>query len=509
MISGVAAHKLAAMSATLSSGSPPSGPICRGPAVSMHFSPVGKVLACCQNGDYSFGEVATSSLQDIWQGMRRQRMVESFAAGRYPAGCELCEVEHVLGNRSSTPAAAFDRFEDESPAWPRQLEFTLSNRCNLACIQCNGDQSSTIRSKRESRLPIPLTYTDSFFEQLPPFLQHAEIVNFLGGEPFLAPEARRVWDLLLDTSRKSVVNITTNATVWNDAVHDYVYGLKMDFVVSIDGATKETFEAVREGAHYDRVIGIRDRLLAATRSYGGNFQLNYCLLRANWHELGPFVLQADELDVDVNIIPVFDPKAHSLFTLPADELAPIVERLGKVDSRLRARLGRNRGRWDDVVRVLRDQLIRVGSDGARDARMVHIRTERASDGRHLEAENRLRSERLVGDAERDLRAWAGRDGIEVTIDAGVVQAVRAPAWATPLHTDEWVGLDIESIGAVGAARMGKVELSPPQDLSGGDGLVVLSESVVRSGDGTYRFRTVYSPFLGRMLVNTPDPLRPY
>ena len=111
----------------------------------MHFSPVGKVLACCQNGDYSFGEVATSSLQDIWQGMRRQRMVESFAAGRYPAGCELCEVEHVLGNRSSTPAAAFDRFEDESPAWPRQLEFTLSNRCNRACIQCTGGRSSTVR----------------------------------------------------------------------------------------------------------------------------------------------------------------------------------------------------------------------------------------------------------------------------------------------------------------------------------------------------------------------------
>lgn len=504
-----------------------SGLTCRAPELAMHFSLAGHVHACCQNGAYSFGDIAETPLIDIWRGLLRRTMATDLADGRYPVGCELCEVEHALGNRDSTPAQEFDAYSDEVAVWPRKLEFTLSNRCNLACVQCNGDNSSTIRAKREARPPMPMPYQDGFFEQLPPFLEHLEVASFLGGEPFLAPEAKRVWDLLLECDPKPVVRVTTNATVWSEAIERYVYGLEMHLAVSIDGATKDTYEAIRVGADFERVIEIRDRMLEASRSYGGVFHLNYCLLRANWHEVGRFLLEADGLDVDANIIPVFGPSEHSVFTLPPDRLAPIVESLRAEDGGLRERLGRNRSTWDDVVRMLGDQLDRIESDASRETLLTGIRSRavlqldaahRQAAARHEVAQNhaaealavarRRLSEPLAAAAEADLLAWAGQHGIEVSVESDVVTAVRAPVWAVPLQAEEWVGAGIELIASAVSARVGPVDYSDLTDISEGEGLVLVNDSVLTSSNGLHHFRTIYAPFLGRMTISTTDPLIP-
>ena len=482
----------------------------------MHFSLAGDVHACCQNGTYSYGDVTTTSLVDIWEGARRRAMVEELDGGRYPLGCEGCAIEHGLGNRRSTPAQAFDVFSEGPSRWPRQLEFTLSNRCNLACIQCNGDNSSTIRAQREGRPPLPMPYGEGFFEQLPPFLERAEVVSFLGGEPFLAPEARRVWDLLLAGSHRPVVRVTTNATVWSAAVERYVHGLEMHLALSIDGATKETYERIRVGASYERVIAIRDRMVAASRGYGGYLHLNFCLMPWNWQEVGRFLLQADELDVDANVIPVFGPADHSLFTLPREELSPIVAALEGEDGEVRARLGRNRHQWDRVLGLLRDQHERVGSDAGRDAQVVRIRATHARQGALRQRlvdllamhahEARVRAaEALFAEAEHELATWAGRPPVVVTTEADIVTAVQVPPWAEPLRADAWVGVDVADIAAA-TSWLGEVDYEVPRDLSGGGRLVVVNDSVVHVPGGALHFRTLQAPLLGRMAIASSDPL---
>lgn len=469
----------------------------------MHFGFAGHVHACCQNGVYSFGDVTQAGLHEIWNGMRRHAMVGAFAAGRYPRGCEQCEVEHALGNRASTPAQAFDVFPAGGSEWPRQMEFTLSNRCNLACVQCNSENSSTI-AKKEGRPPVPVPYGDQFFEQLPPFLEHLEIASFLGGEPFLQPEARRVWDLLIELPRRPVVRVTTNASIWNDRVEYYVNELAMHLAISIDGATPATYEAIRLGANYGRVIEIRDRMVAASRRYGGTLHLNYCLLRANWQDVGRFMLQADELDVDANIIPVFAPADQSLYTLPVQALAPIVAEMAAEDRAIRPRLGRNRDRWVYVCRMLRERVESTGSDGAREQLLSGILKVRS---RNDERAQIAASEQLMREAEVALLAWAGGDCIRVTTRGDVVRDVDAPAWASGLHLAEWVGTDIRSLGLAASGEVGSVEHGNPRDLSDGDGLLLSSDDVLTTPDGSYRFRTLYAPLLGQMLIATPDAAR--
>ncbi len=49
-------------------------PACRAPATAMHFSLAGDVHACCQNGDYSYGNVNEQRLREIWVGSLRRAM---------------------------------------------------------------------------------------------------------------------------------------------------------------------------------------------------------------------------------------------------------------------------------------------------------------------------------------------------------------------------------------------------------------------------------------------------
>jgi hypothetical protein len=417
-------------------------------------------------------------------------------------------VEHALGNRAATPAPPFDRFPLDEPEWPRQLEFTLSNRCNLACVQCNPDNSSTIR-KREGLAPLPMPYGDRFFEELVPFLEHVEVCAFLGGEPFLTPQARRVWDLLIERRRSPIVQVTTNATVWNESVERYVHELRMDLALSIDGATAETYEAIRLGARHDKVVAIRDRMVAAARTYGGIVHLNYCLMRANWHEVGRFCRQADELDVDANMIPVWGPPPHSLFTLGRTELAAVVAGLEAEDRALAPTLGRNRGTWDSVLALLRDQLERVGSDHGRPAVEAAVKEER----RRLEAQARRRAEEelerrlaeIVADVEQELADWAGRDCIEVVVDDGRVASVRVPAWAEELDPQRWVGLDPLRIADEVAGRMGQVEQHEPEQVHDpADVTVTRATSTLRGDGGAILFRAVHVNRVDRLFIATRE-----
>jgi molybdenum cofactor biosynthesis enzyme MoaA len=427
------------------------------------------------------------------------------AEGSYPAGCEGCEIQHTLGNRMSTPAQSFDRYTVGD--WPSQMEFTLSNRCNLECVQCNGDVSSTIRARREKRPPLPVPYGEEFFAQLPPYLEHVELTAFLGGEPFLIPEARRVWDLLLDGGLRPEIHVTTNATVWNDRVERYVNDLAMGFAVSIDGATRETYEAIRVGARYDRVIEIRDRMLEASRRNGSYFQLNFCLLRANWHELAEFCRQGDELDVPVNVIPVLQPASHSVLRLSADELADVVTTLDRQDAAIGRHLGRNRPAWENAVRMIREELERVRATGGRSAIEAEPPWGRASQETYVANPVRVlrsRQDPIVVRMEDELRAWSGRDLIEVQAGAGLVESVQAPPWAAALRAEEWVGRHLEAMTEMVADRLGPLELGDVVPV----GEVETRQLVAHAPHGDVRVRVLWIWSLELLLFATPDPLEP-
>ena len=169
----------------------------------MYLDQHGYVRACCMNTLHVLGNIEEQLLSEIWRGEAANRLRRAMEAHDLDLGCDFCKWPVQDGR----PDLAFSRwFEEFAPedgadgdaAWPRQLEFSVSNTCNLQCIQCNGEWSSSIRSQREGLPPCRSVYGEAFFEDLRAFVPHLERAKFLGGEPFLAGETLRIMELMVD-----------------------------------------------------------------------------------------------------------------------------------------------------------------------------------------------------------------------------------------------------------------------------------------------------------------------
>ena len=331
---------------------------CYAPSVQLYFQPDGDVRACCRNMTHPLGNVATDRLGEIWTGARRRLLQEHLARDDYSLGCRGCEWEVTVEGRESSYPRKFDTMASHltddagTAAWPRFMEFNLSNVCNLQCIQCNGDLSSSIRIHREGRPALPKVYGDEFFDDIRPFLPHLEKAQFAGGEPFMAAENYRLWDLIAEVAPHIEGTVVTNATQWNRRVEQVLERFPMNLCFSIDGVTEATYESVRLGANFDEVIANVDRFCAYARRAGTTTSLNHCLMAQNFQEFGDLLLFAEERGIFVDVSVVHYPEHCSIARLPRADIAAIAEHLEAQSDRVLAQLELNAGVWrQEVARI--------------------------------------------------------------------------------------------------------------------------------------------------------------
>jgi MoaA/NifB/PqqE/SkfB family radical SAM enzyme len=324
----------------------------------MYFDQFGDVRACCQNTDALLGNVREQSIREIWDSADTRRMRVALANDDYSEGCGFCGWLVEQGDKEIAYARVFDHLPvtQDDPRWPVQMEFSMSNACNLQCVMCNGDWSSSIRAHRENRPPLPDVYGEAFFDELAEFLPHLQKVNILGGEPFLGKEPLRVMEMLADLEHPPEVAVTTNGTQWSDRIERICQRLPLSFVVSLDGITKETYESVRVGADLDAVLENLDRFRGYARIHGTSVSLAHCLMRPNWREFSRLLRFAEDRGLRVGMNEVLFPKELSLFQMLAEELRPIVEELEQDRGGFAATLDRLRPVWDGQLQALRHRL---------------------------------------------------------------------------------------------------------------------------------------------------------
>ncbi|MFY9345811.1 MAG: tetratricopeptide repeat protein [Planctomycetota bacterium] len=328
---------------------------CYAPYTSLYFNTNGDVIACCKNTTYVLGNVADERLADIWRGKKAQAMRKALRAYKFGTGCEFCEWQVKGGQYDQVYARVFDVLpvRGEAAEWPSRLEFTVSNTCNLACVMCYGVLSSTIRAHREKLPPLPKVYDDQFFADLKPFLPHLHNAKFFGGEPFLAQENYRIWDMMIADKIVIPCHVTTNGTQWNSKVERVLAAFPCNIAVSMDGATKATVESVRVNANFEEVRANVEHFLAYCRKRGTVFTLTYCLMRQNWHEFGDYLVYAEQRGIEVFINTVIDPADCSLYTLPPADLRAIASRMTALDTGGRYSKLRTNGRvWNSALQAL-------------------------------------------------------------------------------------------------------------------------------------------------------------
>lgn len=365
----------------------------------------------------------------------------------YNHGCGECEIQVQEGGRDRAVLAGFDRFAATEPLeYPKVLDLALSNRCNLQCVMCNGTLSSTIRAKREGLPPLPERFGDRESFEIIEFSIHAERLQFKGGEPFLAPINRQVWDGLLENGAHPEVAVTTNGTIWTDAVEHYLHELNMDVIVSVDAVNSELLEQIRLGVKATKLWANIERFRHATKETGRSLTLSFCLMTSNWRELVPFLVQCDRIGAQPHVINVYQPLSMSLTSLPGEDLDNIVR--GWSEHPQRGELGAAATALDAEVARLSE---RPGG-----APLSNPLPTRSQSGDPMQTELAIRL----------LRSESPSPPVEFVLRDGYVADLRhVPSWAAELDVGRWNGRSASEIPTALSEVGFEVDQGPLQTVS--------------------------------------------
>jgi len=158
---------------------------------------------------------------------------------------------------------------------PYFVDWAITAKCNLSCSHCRGFPKGELSTDRAKKLVAEIA------ELRPGWV----IVE--GGEPLLRPDLVELFGLM--QQRQLEVHLITNGMLLNPQILTTLKQLGVRVMVSIDGATRATYEAIRNGANFDRVVQsagdyAKEGLLEA---------INFTLLKTNYTEIpGLFELAA-------------------------------------------------------------------------------------------------------------------------------------------------------------------------------------------------------------------------
>lgn len=174
-----------------------------------------------------------------------------------------------------------------------------TSRCNLKCEMCPR------KSFKQVRGDIDL----SLFKKISKYFYPDISVNLSGwGEPLLHPHLP---EMIRIGKKKGVeIGFTTNATLLDTEISEKLIRSGLDFIdFSVDGATKNTYEQIRQGAKFHDVINNINNFIKIKNNLNLRHictYMTFVMMKKNIHELPLMVKLAKELEVDVLTVKNFD-----------------------------------------------------------------------------------------------------------------------------------------------------------------------------------------------------------
>lgn len=185
-----------------------------------------------------------------------------------------------------------------APPLPRALQIEVTGACNLGCRMCLVRYRPRLDRNEAS---VDLATFKAIVDALP----ELEEVTLQGlGEPLMAPD---LFAMIEHVSARGVRTIfNTNATLITRAVAERLVDAGPTIVcISLDGATAPTYESIRDGASFTKVLANVRGLVDVVRARGAgrpHLRVVFVAMRRNVHELPALVRLAADLGIsDVRV----------------------------------------------------------------------------------------------------------------------------------------------------------------------------------------------------------------
>lgn len=224
---------------------------------------------------------------------------------------------------------------------PTALQIEVTTSCNLKCTMCEH----TFMQKIGGNLKFPE------FKKLIDQNPNIQVINLTGiGEALLNPEFMQ----MIEYAKKKEIYVwfNDNFTLMNKEKAEKIIDLGADYIImSLDGATKETYEKIRRGAKFETVIKNFTQLMEirdAKKLSKPKLGINSVVLKENIHEIEDMVKKTKELKAEnlmfVSIVTSTNTGKLSLYGVDSKKIKPLVEKAKQTAKELKV----NVFSWPDV-----------------------------------------------------------------------------------------------------------------------------------------------------------------
>jgi MoaA/NifB/PqqE/SkfB family radical SAM enzyme len=246
-------------------------PYCTAPWNGITIRENGDVKTCCE-GNVVLGNINDRSIVDIIADKTIIKIKQDLLIGNLNNNCSSCqELEKKSGSSLRR------HYNTYYPTLSNELKFLdirWSNLCNLRCIYCTSDLSSSWAEKLSISKVIKVV-KHNYDQQLEEWiLKHADQLQELllvGGEPLLM---KQNYALIKQISNNTRLSIITNLTydLKNNPVKDILFNRPPDntiWNISVENYEKQ-FEYVRTGAKW---IQFKENIELLVNNNPNNIQL--------------------------------------------------------------------------------------------------------------------------------------------------------------------------------------------------------------------------------------------
>lgn len=231
----------------------------------------------------------------IIDAVKNNKRIKEYGIDRSSMIPALFEEGYLSSNRPSEiqPIRCTKKYRDDIKRKLKQCILEVTSDCNLNCTYCERPVDHKKSSKRQMEWPLAKKAIEYFFNNN----QSSERIalSFYGGEPLLNIQLIKKcieYARNKEPSKRLHINITTNATLIDNDIANYLWRNQVSLTLSIDGPCEihNRYRVTRGsgvGSYEAAMKGVR----ALRRAYGNKLKLSHIVNCV----YGP---QADLLEVE-------------------------------------------------------------------------------------------------------------------------------------------------------------------------------------------------------------------
>ena len=263
----------------------------------------GSCYACeCQAWlPQSIGNLHRDGLLDILTSNTRKGLQNSVSDNTYRY-CNERQCTYIQKNM----------FDQHSHAGLKHLRLAIDDSCNLSCPSCRRSKKFLYKGKMfQMRVALSKKIIEFLSRHDTPLQVHIGS----DGDPFASVVYRGFMKAVPDVDRLTY-SFQTNGLLFQQmfARVQKVIRRTKRVAVSVDGATKKTYEKLRRGAEWQKILSNLD-FIGNHKSMGYRFEIHMVVQNSNWREMEMMLELARKVGADsVNFSLISDWGTFDRFT---------------------------------------------------------------------------------------------------------------------------------------------------------------------------------------------------